>query len=156
MSATPDPAIMRKKYTKLLMNLGNAFQAACGDVDGRDILGRARAEGVACFRAANIAFASEEEDRARRGTLLNVKPIGGQRRGGGSSWQSLARGLATVEADYLNGEIVLLGALHGVPTPVNRVLQRVANRMAAARSAPGSMTASDLAAEIAAEERYTS
>ena len=45
--------------------------------------------------------------------------IGGRRRGGGSSWQSLARGTGTIETDYLNGEIVLLGRLHGVPTPVN-------------------------------------
>jgi 2-dehydropantoate 2-reductase len=142
---------MRKKYTKLLMNLGNAFQAACGDVDGGDILTRARAEGVGCYQAAQIDFASEEEDRARRGGLMNMKPIAGQRRGGGSSWQSLARGRTTIEADYLNGEVVLLGALRGVPTPVNRVLQRVANRMAAARLAPGSMSVSDLAVEIAAE-----
>ncbi len=35
------------------------------------------------------------------------------RRPGGSTWQSLARG-STVEVDYLNGEIVLLGRLHGV------------------------------------------
>jgi 2-dehydropantoate 2-reductase len=151
MSAQPDAAIMRKKYTKLLMNLGNAFQAACGDVDGRDILTRARAEGVACYQAAKIDFTSEEEDRVRRGNLMSMKPIAGQRRGGGSSWQSLARGRTTIEADYLNGEIVLLGALHGVPTPVNRVLQRVANRMAAARLAPGSMSVSELAAEIDAE-----
>jgi 2-dehydropantoate 2-reductase len=150
-SAKPDALIMRKKYTKLLMNLGNAYQAACGDApDGRDIVAQARAEGVACYHAAKIDFSSEEEERARRGSLLSIKPIGGQRRGGGSSWQSLARGHTTIEADYLNGEIVLLGALHGVPTPVNRVLQRVANRLAAARSAPGSMTVEDLRAEIAA------
>lgn len=150
-SAQPDPVIMRKKYTKLLMNLGNAFQAACGDADGRDLLAKARAEAIACYHAAKIDFASDEEERARRGSLLNMKPIAGQRRGGGSSWQSLARGHSTIEADYLNGEIVLLGALQGVPTPVNRVLQRVANRLAATRSAPGCMTVSDLESEIAAE-----
>jgi 2-dehydropantoate 2-reductase len=155
-SAQPDPAIMRKKYTKLLMNLGNAFQAACGDADGREILGQARAEGVACYRAANIDFATEEEERERRGNLLKLRPISGQRRGGGSSWQSLARGRSSIEADYLNGEIVLLGALHGVPTPVNRVLQRVANRLAAVRSAPGAMSVSELSAEIETECRTAS
>ena len=33
-----------------------------------------------------------EEDRARRADLLTVRPIDGCERGGGSSWQSLARG----------------------------------------------------------------
>ncbi len=42
-------------------------------------------------------------------------------RPGASMWQSLARGVS-IEADYLNGEIVLLGRLHGVPTPVNAAL----------------------------------
>ena len=37
----------------------------------------------------------------------------------------------------MNGEIVLLGALHGVPTPVNRVLQRLAIEAATAGSPPG-------------------
>jgi 2-dehydropantoate 2-reductase len=57
---------------------------------------------------------------------------------GSSSWQSLARGTGAIEADWLNGEIVLLGRLHGVPTPVNEVLRRVANRMARNRLPPGS------------------
>ena len=47
-------------------------------------------------------------------------------RPGASSWQSLARGTGSIEADYLNGEIVLLGRLHGVPTPVNLLLQQLA------------------------------
>ena len=39
-----------------------------------------------------------------------------------STWQSLERKAGTTEVDYLNGEVVLLGRLHGVPTPVNTVL----------------------------------
>ena len=61
-------------------------------------------------------------------------------RAGGSSWQSLARGTGTVEADYLNGEIVLLGRLHGVPTPANETARRLVQRAARQRTAPGSMT----------------
>ncbi|MGH2610981.1 MAG: ketopantoate reductase family protein, partial [Tepidiformaceae bacterium] len=48
-SSRPDPAVMRKKYAKLLMNLGNAYQAACADVTNRDIPAEARAEAVACY-----------------------------------------------------------------------------------------------------------
>ena len=65
-------------------------------------------------------------------------------RGGGSSWQSLQRGTGTIETNYLNGEIVLLGRLHDVPTPVNALLQRVANDAARRKLPPGSMLASDL------------
>lgn len=48
-----------------------------------------------------------------------------------STWQSFARGAGS-EVDYLNGEIVLLGRLHGVPTPVNETLQRALGARAAA------------------------
>ena len=58
-----------------------------------------------------------------------MKPIEGVRREGGSSWQSLARGPGSIEADYLNGEIVLLGRLHGVPTPANELFQRLAGQV---------------------------
>ncbi len=42
--------------------------------------------------AAGIAYASKEEEAARRGDLLQVREIDGAHRGGGSSWQSVARG----------------------------------------------------------------
>jgi 2-dehydropantoate 2-reductase len=56
---------------------------------------------------------------------------------GGSSWQSLARTAGSIEADFLNGEIVLLGRLHEVPAPANALLQSLANRMARERLLPG-------------------
>ncbi len=69
-------------------------------------------------------------------------------RGGGSTWQSLRRGTGDVEVDYLNGEISLLGRLHGVPTPVNDLLRDAAWRLAAARLEPGSLSAADLLEEL--------
>jgi 2-dehydropantoate 2-reductase len=132
------------------MNLGNALEAACGtEARGSDLNERARAEGEECLRAAGIDFASRQEDRARRGDLLRLRPIEGRRRPGGSSWQSLARGTGTIEADYLNGEIVLLGRLHGVATPVNALLQGLAQRMAREGLAPGSLPFGDLARQLA-------
>lgn len=138
-SSRPHERPMRAKYAKLLMNLGNALEAACGTAAARgsDLVRAARREGVACFEAAGIDFASEDEDRERRGSLLQLRPIAGRRRQGGSSWQSLARGSGTIEADHLNGEVVLLGRLHGVPTPVNATLQRVANELARTGARPG-------------------
>ena len=143
------PDIMRWKYGKLLMNLGNAIEALCGlDDRAAELAKAARREGRACYAAAGIDAVSGEEDRARRGDLIRQQPIHGQRRGGGSTWQSLARGRPTVEADHLNGEIVLLGRLHGVPTPVNEVLQREVSRAARGGRAPGAMAIEELEAEL--------
>ena len=123
----PRPDIMRWKHQKLLMNLGNSVEAACGPVGrGSEVARLALREALACYEAAGIEFVSRDEDRDRRGDLLQLTDVGGRRRGGGSSWQSLARGTGAIETDYLNGEIALLGRLHGVATPVNATMQRVA------------------------------
>ena len=131
------------------MNLGNSVQAICGDARGtRDIHAALRTEGQAVFAAAGIDYASAEEDAARRGDLLQMRPIDGAQRGGGSTWQSFARGTGSIEVDHLNGEIVLLGRLHGVPTPANALLQRLANEAARDRREPGFMTPDEVLAQL--------
>ncbi len=148
-SSQPVPDVMRRKYAKLLMNLGNALDAACGaGARSSPLLAAATDEARACFAAAGIDFASAEEDRARRGDLVTVKPIGGRPRGGGSTWQSLARGTGRTEVDHLNGEIVLLGRLHGVPTPVNEYFQALGNRLARDGTAPGTIDVADLERQL--------
>ncbi|SDR96467.1 ketopantoate reductase family protein [Actinopolymorpha singaporensis] len=162
----PRPDIMRGKYVKLLGNLGNAIDALCGrpnaddtddadDPDGgdpREIVERLRAEGTAVLEAAGIEFMSFAEDRARRGDLIQVRPVNGQARTGSSSWQSLARSTGAIEADHLNGEIVLLGRLHGVPTPANELARRLANQAARAGDPPGSLRVADFWKLLAAAE----
>jgi 2-dehydropantoate 2-reductase len=124
--AEAKPDIMRWKYSKLLDNLGNAVEGVCGPPARRGPIGkRAREEGVACLRAAGIEFA-ESRDRART-EAIRPRAIAGRERPGGSTWQSLARAAGSVETDYLNGEVVLLGRSHGVPTPVNELLQQLAH-----------------------------
>jgi 2-dehydropantoate 2-reductase len=141
----PRPDIMRWKYTKLLMNLGNAVDAICvQDEDARALVRLARREGTAVLDAAGIAYASMEEDRARRGELLSVRPIAGTNRGGGSTWQSLARGTGTTEVDYLNGEIAWIGRNHGIAVPVNARLSEVARQAAREKWAPRSRAAAEL------------
>jgi 2-dehydropantoate 2-reductase len=141
--------IMRWKYQKLLMNLSNAVEAACGpSARGGEVAARAKSEGVAVLQAARIGYASDEEDAARRDDHLRLRPIGEQRRGGGSTWQSLARGVGTLETDYLNGEIVLLGREHGVPTPANELLQELARELVEAGAPPGSISADDVLARL--------
>ncbi|SNT27748.1 2-dehydropantoate 2-reductase [Asanoa hainanensis] len=143
-ASEPRADIMRWKYVKLLMNLGNAIQALCGpDAEGIDELDALlRAEATEVLRVAGIDVATPEEDAARRKGLLTIQPVEGTPRGGGSSWQSLARGTGTVEADYLNGEIVLLGRLHGVATPANELARQLVNRAAREGTRPGALTPS--------------
>jgi len=150
-SSVTNATVMRFKWSKLLMNLANALEAAVGPAARDSQLGSAaRAEAEAVLAGAGIDCASVEEDTARRGDLLSLRRVAGERRGGGSSWQSLARGTGSIEADLLNGEIVLLGRLHGVPTPVNELLQQVAKELAQAKAPPGSMSEADLLDRLAA------
>jgi 2-dehydropantoate 2-reductase len=148
--SVPRTDVMRWKYTKLLMNLGNSIEATVTpDPAVRDLARMARAEGEVCLRAAGIEFASRDEDKERRADRMHVQPVDGAMRGGGSSWQSLARGTRSIEADYLNGEIVTLGRLHGVPTPANALMQRVANEQARAGAPPQSVPVGELLASLA-------
>jgi 2-dehydropantoate 2-reductase len=141
------PDIMRWKYTKLLMNLANAAEASFASSDARNTVAQqVRQEGATVLRAASIDFASNEEDAALRGDTLRIRPIGSERRGGGSSWQSLERRTGRVESDYLNGEIVLLARLHGIPAPVNEALARVCTEMARTGTAPQSRDADEFLA----------
>jgi 2-dehydropantoate 2-reductase len=139
-SSNAIPDVMRWKYCKLLMNLGNAAQAVFGLEEGGEIVRLARREGIAALRAAGIEVASREEDAERRGDLLTMRALDGAPRGGGSTWQSIIRGTGTVEADLLNGEIVLLGRLHGVPTPANDLLRRLAKDLARRGGEPGEVS----------------
>jgi 2-dehydropantoate 2-reductase len=139
------PDIMRWKYGKLLMNLGNGIDAMCGPgARGTDLFRIVRREGIETLRAAGIDFVDRDEDAARRGSFMTMRPIEGQQRGGGSTWQSLERGLGSVETDYLNGEIVLLGRLHGVPTPANELMQRLTARAARDGVVAGSVDPQEL------------
>jgi len=140
------PDVARWQYAKLLGNLANAIEAVSGpiaDEEQRRLYAHVRAEGEAVLRAAGIPYASEEEQREARGETRLV-PLDGVERGGGSSWQSLTRGTGTIEADYLNGEIVLLGRMHGVPTPLNELLQRLANAFARERREAGALPVAEL------------
>ncbi|MGP4050720.1 ketopantoate reductase family protein [Streptomyces sp. 2A115] len=141
------PDVTRWQYAKLLANLANAIEAVSGVLtseEGLALFDRVRAEGEAVLAAAGIAYASAEEQKEARGDKMRLVPLNGSEPGAGSSWQSLNRGTGTIEADYLNGEIALLGRLHGVPTPLNDLLQRLANAFARERKQAGSMPVAEL------------
>jgi 2-dehydropantoate 2-reductase len=145
------PDVMRLKYAKLLLNLGNAVTALCGENDGvGELRDRVTAEGRAALDAAGIDHHDDGvDDLAGRWAQIGVADIGGRERAGSSTWQSLARGTGAVETDYLNGEIVLVGRLHGIPTPVNAALCRLAAEQARGGAAPGGLSVDDVLAVAA-------
>jgi 2-dehydropantoate 2-reductase len=134
--------VMRLKHAKLLLNLANVVGALFADApELSDVEERVRAEGEAVLDAAAIPHDDPHaSDRETRWKDLGVAAIEGRIRGGSSTWQSLKRGSrshpTTVETDYLNGEISLLGRLHGVPTPLNDALCRLADAHARRGGAP--------------------
>jgi 2-dehydropantoate 2-reductase len=118
--------VMRLKRGKLLGNLINGIHIVVGDgADAEELHEVAMDEARACFAAAGLHW--EEDTRALGARMSPPRPVHGKAHAMSSTWQSLQRG-STLETDYLNGEIVLLGRLHGVPTPVNADIQhRAAN-----------------------------
>ncbi len=151
-SSRADADIMRSKHHKLLVNVGNVLTAALADAQAsraRALRRAARNEAAACLRAAGLHWASDDDEQARRrDSGVSVRPVGGAPRSGGSTWQSIARGLDETEADFLNGEVVLLGRLWGVATPVNVALQGLAREMAMSGSPPGSIDIASIEARI--------
>ncbi len=148
-SAVVRTDVMRWKRGKLVSNVGNAVEALCGGAaDDSELMRRAEAEAHACFAAAGLSVPSEAETAARWAGLV-LGQIAGREREGGSTWQSLARGVGSAEGDYLNGEVALLGRMVGVATPVNALLQRRIAAAARGGARPGSVRSEALAAELA-------
>jgi 2-dehydropantoate 2-reductase len=148
-SSVPVANIQDWKYRKLLGNLRNALDAACGREAMRSDLGRVVVdEAEDCLKAAGISSVSNAEAAERQGDLISFQPVDGEPHRGGSLWQSLERGSGSVEVDYLNGEIVLLGRLHGFPTPANELMVHVVNRINRGEAAPRSYSIDELAARL--------
>ncbi|TIV13020.1 MAG: ketopantoate reductase family protein, partial [Mesorhizobium sp.] len=66
--------------------------------------------------------------------------------------QSIVRGTGSLETDFLNGEIVLLGRLHGMATPVNSALCRLSIALASRRMRPQSAGDDTIASMIGAAD----
>lgn len=144
-SSQARPDIMRFKYAKLISNLPNAVDAIVEPGPEADELSRlAQEEGREVLSAAGIEFVADEvNDVQERWKRLDLQPIAGRERAGSSTRQSLARGL-TLETDYLNGEIALIGRLHGTPARINEALCRASNRAVRERLEPQTLPAEEV------------
>ena len=154
--AAVNPAVMRAKGAKCLGNLANAVAAITGNQRGAEaFMERTRDEARRVWRAAGIDFEESDEFDARR----KARYLGSDRwprehgppRQGGSSWQSLLRGAGSIESEFLNGEVVRLGRLLGIPAPCNEVLWRRAEEMARDGAPPGRYSIADLTRQAGPE-----
>ena len=146
----PDEAVMAKKHQKILMNLGNAAEAAIGlSGRGHPAVQAAQAEARELYERVGITTPADDGSPSavaykQRAATMQFAVAAGTTFLGGSTWQSLAKGANSVETDYFNGEIVLLGRLHGIATPHNSFLQNLAQDLLTQGAGPASMTADDL------------
>ena len=155
--------VMAYKHRKLLSNLGNAVEALLGrglDEAGQEattaLHRRAVAEGERVLALAGAPLLDLDVWKRDVAAHLTMADVEGVERGGGSTWQSLLRGAGSVEADYLNGEVVLLARLHGGTAPVNEALRRAVTDAAREGRPPGSTTPAELTRLVDAAEAAAS
>lgn len=142
-----DENVIRWKALKLLHSVKNGLELLDLSKEHSQQLGHALVhEAKETLSAAAIPVA-ENSERTEDMSLFQVDSSSGYQPGQQSTWQSYARG-ASPEVDYLNGEIVQLGRLHAVPTPVNAALQRVLGVAWLQRQTPGQIDAGPVLAAL--------
>lgn len=139
------------KRGKLIENLGNVVDAAMGPDSNRGgaLMELVRDEARAVFRASGLAWKEIDRNEPRRAGLMDMGEVAGAQRAGSSSTQSLKRGAGSIETDYLNGEIVLMGRLAGVTVPLNAALCRLGHDLVSGRVVPGTLTEAGLRQRLA-------
>lgn len=148
-AAFADPSVMESKYGKLLMNLQNIVETAIGPGEAaRRLHALLEAEAKTVLTAAGIAWRDVGASDPRRAELMRMGKVAGVQRAGSSTAQSLARQTGSLETDFLNGEIALLGRLHGVPAPLNTGALRLAARLLREGLAPGALPVSEVEAML--------
>ncbi|MBP2559325.1 2-dehydropantoate 2-reductase [Neorhizobium galegae] len=130
------PDIRRWKAAKLEHNVTNAVELFAGapELRSKAAAGLAQ-EARAVLIAAGYDPAAPSEWKIDISSW-RVAPESGIEPGQQSTWQSFTRGTSS-EVDYLNGEIVRLGRIHGVAAPLNTAFQQAAARLALEGHAPG-------------------
>lgn len=142
------PDIVPFQAGKLVSILPNALDALYPPSPLRDRAGDLlRTEAREVLAAAGIRVADLAEESTQDLSGFVHRPIPGHERGGSSTWQSLTRG-ATVESEFLNGEIVLLARLHDRAAPANAAVLARIGRAAAERTPARALTDDDLLATV--------
>lgn len=139
--------IKRWKASKLAYNVKNVLELFGGTTDEHAAFGEAlEREARQVLDTAGYTFAQPVERRisiAHWGVAEDGGIVPGQQ----STWQSYVRGTSS-EVDFLNGEIVLLGRLHGIAAPFNEAVQEAAARLANTSGKPGTVPLSSVRALV--------
>ncbi|MFT4002211.1 MAG: 2-dehydropantoate 2-reductase N-terminal domain-containing protein [Rhizobium sp.] len=139
--------ITRWKAAKLVYNVKNALEIFEGSPEDVASIGESLSqEADAVLKAAGYDIAQPAE---RQVSIAGwgAAPDSGIKPGQQSTWQSFVRGVPH-EIDYLNGEIVQLGRIHGIDTPWNSAVQEAVARLTLAGGRPGSLTLADIRAIV--------
>ena len=154
--ATLHEHIMGVKWSKLLLNLNNAtlaiadsyVQLAQVTPPLAHFMAEVIEEGLNVLDAAHIALDPVPYDVPAVVALLRgcvedaealhkTQALPPELRTYPSTWVDLKQRRGTTEAGYFNGEIILLGEKHDVPTPYNSTLLNIVETMAAEGVEPG-------------------
>ncbi len=162
---TVNENVMAVKWSKLLLNLNNATHAIIDTYvqlsfvtpDIANFIADVMEEGMHVLDIAGITLEDENNPLDVRKLIAviramqydeekvaAVQQIPRELRTYPSTWDDIQRKRGETEAGYFNGEIILLGNKHHVPTPYNSALLNIVDKMAAAGDAPGKYTLAEL------------
>lgn len=166
---TVSPEIMKLKWRKVFMNLGNAVFAST-DIYGqeiawnkklRSILADVQEEALKVTKAAGIELATmkglppvekiieqfrtmEDKPKQELEEHMKLRP---------STWQCVYLKRGRTELDSFHGEIIRLGKECGIPTPINQALFDLVDEMVRNGDAPGKYTLDEVIARVEAAKR---
>ena len=160
MRASLDERVVDAKWGKLVVNLSNAF-AALTDLpvqkwfsaeEIRFFLADIQEEALRVLDAEGITPVMDDGSDLPSWIARMRRPGEREPRGSTkpellsypSTWQDLHFRRPTVEVEHFNGRICELGRQHGIPTPLNRVLNELCTDAAARRLGPGTETVASL------------
>jgi 2-dehydropantoate 2-reductase len=167
--ATTHDSIMAIKWSKLILNLNNATYAILDKHLQLGLLTPAisgfmadvEEEGLHVLHMASISVEDPNnpidfdqrlanlrnvvEDREKIYEAENLQP---ELRTYPSTWMDLKLKRGDTEAGFFNGEIILLGEKHGVPTPYNSTLLNVVETMAIEGAEPGLYSLEELIEQV--------
>ena len=159
---------MTAKWGKLVLNLTNALLAATGHhlqlawclPEVSLLMAEVQEEGLRVVEASGIPLHDGNSPLDVYAMTRRVREVGEsppdeeairaaenlpeQQRTYVSTWVDLQRQHGECEASYLNGEILLLGEKHNIPTPYNFALLDLVERMAAQHLPPGHHTIAEV------------
>ena len=163
-NVTLSPKVMAVKWSKLIINLTNAFYAVTGlsipdahrSLESRTYLADVMEEGILVLEAAGIDHEAlpgrvgvrEDIEHLRQPEPIRPWPEDPDFHYYASTWQDLQLRRGTTEIASFNGEIVALGQQFGIPTPINELLQHLVKDMAANNEPPGKYSVAELRAML--------